>query len=225
MCWSRYTEIPPSTRRRLISAMASRSVPSGSDDGEPVRPDLHVRRRTRCPRAGRRPGRGRSTRPGPRRRTRRAAARSGPAGSPCHGPRWPRRRRCARPRRGDARTAPRCGPRRRGTGSCRACRACPPGRGRSSARRGSAVGDPRGGRRRRPAAGACPWSTSTPCRWRGAGCRRARAPGSMRPLAAGSRAAARICRFWRPVRWPWKRGSSTMAPTRASARSRWRGTA
>ena len=37
-------------------------------------------------------------------------------------------------------------------------------------------------------------------------------------LAAGSRAAARICRFWRPVRWPWKRGSSTMAPTRASAR-------
>ncbi len=41
--------------------------------------------------------------------------------------------------------------------------------------------------------------------------------GSMRPLAAGSRAAARICRFWRPVRWPWKRGSSTMAPTRARA--------
>ena len=48
--------------------------------------------------------------------------------------------------------------------------------------------------------------------------------GSMRPLAAGSRAAARICRFWRPVRWPWKRGSSTMAPTRARARSRCRGT-
>ena len=43
MCWSRYTEIPPSTSRRLISAMASRSVPSGQGDGEPVRPDLHVR--------------------------------------------------------------------------------------------------------------------------------------------------------------------------------------
>ena len=41
--------------------------------------------------------------------------------------------------------------------------------------------------------------------------------GSMRPFAAGSRAAARIWRFWRPVRCPWKRGSSTMAPTRASA--------
>ena len=44
--------------------------------------------------------------------------------------------------------------------------------------------------------------------------------GSMRSRAAGSRAAARICRFCRPVRWPWNRGSSTMAPTRANARSR-----
>ena len=47
---------------------------------------------------------------------------------------------------------------------------------------------------------------------------------SMRPRAAGSRAAARIWRFWRPVRWPWNRGSSTMAPTRASAAARWVGT-
>ena len=70
---------------------------------------------------------------------------------------------------------------------------------------------------------------ATPSRWRmpmeyfdtlsSARCRmptRSRA-GAMRPLAAGSRAAARICRFWRPVRWPWKRGSSTIAPTRARA--------
>ena len=41
--------------------------------------------------------------------------------------------------------------------------------------------------------------------------------GPMRARAAGSRAAARICRFCLPVRWPWNRGSSTMAPTRANA--------
>ena len=38
MCWSRYTEIPPSTSRRLISAMASRSVPSGSVMARPSGP-------------------------------------------------------------------------------------------------------------------------------------------------------------------------------------------
>ena len=38
MCWSRYTEIPPSTSRRLISAMASRSVPSGSEMASPSGP-------------------------------------------------------------------------------------------------------------------------------------------------------------------------------------------
>ena len=48
--------------------------------------------------------------------------------------------------------------------------------------------------------------------------------GPMRSRAAGSRAAARIWRFWLPVRWPWNRGSSTMAPTRASAVSRCLGT-
>ena len=37
---------------------------------------------------------------------------------------------------------------------------------------------------------------------------------------AGSRAAASICRFCLPLRWPWNRGSSTMAPTRARALSR-----
>ena len=49
--------------------------------------------------------------------------------------------------------------------------------------------------------------------------------GSIRSSAAGSRAAASSCRFCRPVRWAWNRGSSTIAPTRASARSRCRGTA
>ena len=38
MCWSRYTEIPPSTSRRLISAMASRSVPSGREMASPSGP-------------------------------------------------------------------------------------------------------------------------------------------------------------------------------------------
>jgi hypothetical protein len=47
----------------------------------------------------------------------------------------------------------------------------------------------------------------------------------MRPRAAGSRAAASSCRFCLPVRWPWNRGSSTIAPTRANATSRCRGTA
>ena len=68
MCWSRKTEMPPSTRRRLISTMASRSVPSGSEIGEPVRSGLHVGAEWRGAAAGRRPGRVRSTRPGPRRR-------------------------------------------------------------------------------------------------------------------------------------------------------------
>ena len=48
--------------------------------------------------------------------------------------------------------------------------------------------------------------------------------GPMRPRAAGSRAAGRSRRFCLPVRWLWNRGSSTMAPTRASAASRCRGT-
>ena len=43
MCWSRYTEIPPSTSRRLISAMASRSVPSGREMASPSGPTLDVR--------------------------------------------------------------------------------------------------------------------------------------------------------------------------------------
>ena len=38
MCWSRYTEIPPSTSRRLISAMASRSVSSGREIASPSGP-------------------------------------------------------------------------------------------------------------------------------------------------------------------------------------------
>jgi hypothetical protein len=38
MCWSRYTEIPPSTSRRLISAMASRSVFSGREIASPSGP-------------------------------------------------------------------------------------------------------------------------------------------------------------------------------------------
>ena len=38
MCCSRYTEIPPSTSRRLISAMASRSVSSGSEMARPSGP-------------------------------------------------------------------------------------------------------------------------------------------------------------------------------------------
>ena len=41
--------------------------------------------------------------------------------------------------------------------------------------------------------------------------------------AARSRAAATIFRFSRPVRWPWKRGSSTIAPTRARASRRFAG--
>src|SRR3954451_20484265 len=43
---------------------------------------------------------------------------------------------------------------------------------------------------------------------------------STRPCAARSRAAAWTCRFSRPVRCGWKRGSSTIAPTRASAAAR-----
>ena len=42
----------------------------------------------------------------------------------------------------------------------------------------------------------------------------------MRACASGSRAAAITVRFSRPVRWPWKRGSSTIAPTLASAVAR-----
>ena len=38
MCWSRKTEMPPSTSSRLISAMASRSVPSGSEMASPSGP-------------------------------------------------------------------------------------------------------------------------------------------------------------------------------------------
>ena len=38
MCWSRNTEIPPSTSRRLISAMASRWVPSGNVMASPSGP-------------------------------------------------------------------------------------------------------------------------------------------------------------------------------------------
>ena len=79
------------------------------------------------------------------------------------------------------------------------------------------LGVARADRRPPPGAGACPWSTSTPGRRRGAGCPTRSRAGPMRSRAAGSRAAARIWRFWRPVRWPWKRGSSTMAPTRARA--------
>ena len=48
--------------------------------------------------------------------------------------------------------------------------------------------------------------------------------GPIRCLASGSRAAARIWRFCLPVRCPWNRGSSTMAPTRARAAARCRGT-
>src|SRR5579862_312692 len=48
--------------------------------------------------------------------------------------------------------------------------------------------------------------------------------GAIRVSAAGSRHAAEIRRFSRPVRWPWKRGSSTIAPTRASACARCSGT-
>ena len=102
-------------------------------------------------------------------------------------------------------------------GSCRASRACRPGRVRSSARPGSAAGGPRSGRRPPRGAGACPSSTSTPGRRPDASMPTRSSDGPMRSRAAGSRAAARICRFCRPVRWPWNRGSSTMAPTRARA--------
>ena len=40
---------------------------------------------------------------------------------------------------------------------------------------------------------------------------------SIRTLAPGGREAAAKRRFSRPVRWPWKRGSSTIAPIRLSA--------
>ena len=40
--WSRYTEIPPSTRTRLISAMTSRVVPAGKVIAEAQRPDFDV---------------------------------------------------------------------------------------------------------------------------------------------------------------------------------------
>ena len=96
-------------------------------DVQPVGPHARRARRTPSPRAGRPPARGRSTRPAPRRRTRRAAGRSVPAGSPCPGPRWPRRHRCAPPRRADATTAPRCGPRPPGTWIMSRISSMPPG--------------------------------------------------------------------------------------------------
>ena len=57
--------------------------------------------------------------------------------------------------------------RRRTTGSGRASRRCPPGRGRSSARRGSAVRGRPAGPPRCPGAASCPASTSGTCRPRG----------------------------------------------------------
>ena len=78
----------------------------------------------------------------------------------------------------------------------------------------------RAGSARCRAAGACRGSRSSRGRRRGRPGRRARATAAMRPSAARSRAAATIFRFSRPVRCGWKRGSSTIAPTRASASRR-----
>ena len=66
-----------------------------------------------------------------------------------------------------------------------------------------------------PAAGACPSSTDfTRSSARAPSPTRASA-GPIRSCASGSRHAAAMRRFSRPVRCPWKRGSSTIAPTRA----------
>ena len=54
--------------------------------------------------------------------------------------------------------------RRRAGGRARACRACPPGRGRSSARRAAAAAGRAAARRRSRAAGACRASSRRPCR-------------------------------------------------------------
>jgi len=48
--------------------------------------------------------------------------------------------------------------------------------------------------------------------------------GTIRVPASPPRAAASRRRFSRPVKWVWKRGSSTIAPTRARALLRWAGT-
>ena len=223
MCWSRYTEIPPSTSRRLISAMASRSVFSGREIASPSGPIW-----TCAPNAV----------PSSRRRARSGSEHSiwtskeDPASSweigPC---------RITLPRSTMA-TASQV----RSTSS----RRCDD----STTVRPSDTRDLIMSRMSSMPAGSRPfigssrissWGSpsrqaATPSRWRmpmeyfdtlsSARCRMPTrsSAGSMRPLAAGSRAAARICRFWRPVRWPWKRGSSTIAPTRARATSRCRGT-
>ena len=153
-------------------------------------------------------------------RRRRSARRSCPARRRGRCRRSPRRRRSSRPRRAGARRAARCGPRRRGCGSGRGTRGCRRGRARSPARRGSAARGRRAGSGRRRAAGACRASSCRPCRRpRRPRPTRSSAP-STRPCALLSRAAAWTCRFSRPVRWRWKRGSSMIAPTRASASAR-----
>ena len=100
-----------------------------------------------------------------------------------------------------------------------------PGRARSSARRGSAARGRRAGSGRRRGAGACRASRCFDLVVGAGGeadARRARRRcGRARPR---SRAAAWTRRFSRPVRWRWKRGSSMIAPTRASAAARSPGT-
>ena len=97
----------------------------------------------------------RSPRPPPARSTRRGR-RSRPG------------RRSSRPRRAGATRGRPCGPRRRTRGSDGASRECRPGRGRSSARRGSGAPGRRAGSARSRAAGACRASRSSRGRRRAA---------------------------------------------------------
>ena len=222
-------DIPPSTRTRLISAMTSRPAPAGSVMPSPSAEGTASTRAPRCarwcPRAGHGPGRVRSIRP--------ASASCAPASSSEIGP-------CADDAAavhdGDGVAGPLNLIEEVGGQHDRAAighhrkdhvthlQPFRPGRARSSARpEGAARGLP-AGTRRPPGAGAFPWSIPRPGRRRGWARPTRSSAGPMRSRAAGSRAAARSRRFCLPVRWRWNRGSSTMAPTRASAASRCLGT-
>ncbi len=224
MCWSRYTGIPPSTRRRLISAMASRSVPSGSEMARPSGPVCDVgAERGAVEQVARPVGVGAldldfEGGPGEQLGDRtladhRAAVDDGhrvagaldlveEVGRQHHGAALGHER---LDHVAHVEHPPRVEPVHRLVED-QQLRVAEEARGDAQPLAHAH------GVLRHLVVGAVQDA------------RHARAPARSRPLAAGSRAAARICRFWRPVRWPWKRGSSTMAPTRARARSRWRGT-
>ena len=200
--------------------MTSRPRPGRQRDPESQRARRRSAPRVACPRAGPRPGRARSSRPRARTTT--------PASSSVIGP-W----RMTLPRSTMA-TASQV----RSTSSSRCDDSTTVRPSATSERIMSRIScmpagsSPFIGSSRIRSCGSPIRQAATPRRWRmpieyfdtlsSARCRMPTrsSDGPMRSRAAGSRAAARIWRFCRPVRCPWNRGSSTMAPTRASAAAR-----